>query len=113
MEKSNTRIIYADLLRIIATFAVIILHVSAAKLNELQITDYNWQISNIYDSLVRWSVPVFVMLSGMFFLDPNKEIDFNKLFSKYILRIFLAIIIFGGDINFLKSLPNSSYSTNN
>lgn len=41
MEKSNTRIIYADLLRIIATFAVIILHVSAAKLNELQITDYN------------------------------------------------------------------------
>lgn len=95
MENSNKRIVYADLLRIIATFAVIILHVSASKWSNSPIREYNWQIYNIYDSLVRWSVPVFVMLSGMFFLNPNKEIDLKKLFCKYILRIVLGIIFWG------------------
>ena len=76
MENSKNRIVYADLLRIIATFAVIVLHVSVSKWYESPIREYNWQMFNIYDSLVRWSVPVFVMISGMFFLNPNKEIDF-------------------------------------
>ena len=95
MENSNKRIIYADLLRIIATFAVIVLHVSASKWYDTPVKDFNWQVYNLYDSLVRWSVPVFVMLSGMFFLNPNKEIDFKKLFCKYILRILLAIVFWG------------------
>lgn len=95
MENSKNRIVYADLLRIIATFAVIVLHVSASKWYEAPIREYNWQMFNIYDSLVRWSVPVFVMISGMFFLNPNKEIDFKKLFYKYILRIVLTIIFWG------------------
>lgn len=95
MENSKNRIVYADLLRIIATFAVIVLHVSASKWYEAPIREYNWQMFNVYDSLVRWSVPVFVMLSGMFFLNPNKEIDFKKLFHKYILRIVLTIIFWG------------------
>ena len=80
MENSKNRIVYADLLRIIATFAVIVLHVSVSKWYESPIREYNWQMFNIYDSLVRWSVPVFVMISGMFFLNPNKEIDFKKVF---------------------------------
>lgn len=95
MEKLNNRIIYADILRIIATFAVIILHVSASKWYDLPISEYNWQIFNIYDSLVRWAVPIFVMLSGEFFLNPDKEIDSKKLFCKYILRIVIAIIFWG------------------
>ena len=35
------------------------------------------------------------MLSGVFFLNPDKEINFKKLFCKYILRIVLAIIYWG------------------
>lgn len=95
MEKLNNRIIYADILRIIATFAVIILHVSASKWYASPISEYDWQVFNIYDSLVRWAVPIFVMLSGVFFLNPDKEIDSKKLFCKYILRIVIAIIFWG------------------
>lgn len=95
LESLKNRIVYADILRIIATFAVIILHVSASKWYDSPVREYNWQILNIYDSLVRWSVPIFVMLSGVFFLNPNKEIDFKKLLCKYILRIVLAIIFWG------------------
>lgn len=95
MENLKNRIVYADLLRIIASFAVIVLHVSTAKWYDSPTKEYNWQIFNIYDSLVRWSVPVFVMLSGIFFLNPNKEVDLNKIIHKYILRIVFAIIFWG------------------
>lgn len=95
MENSNKRIIYADLLRIIATFAVIVLHVSASKWYDTPVKDFNWQVYNLYDSLVRWSVPIFVMLSGMFFLNPEKVITTNDIFKKYIFRILITIIIWG------------------
>lgn len=89
------RIIYADLLRIFATFSVIVLHVSSTDWYTTSVFDFNWQIYNVYDSLVRWCVPVFVMLSGMFFLNPKKEIDTKTIFSKYIFRIVLSLIIWG------------------
>ena len=95
MENSNKRIIYADLLRIIATFAVIVLHVSASEWYDTPVKDFNWQIYNLYDSLVRWSVPIFVMLSGMFFLNPEKFIPTSNIIKKYIFRILLAIIVWG------------------
>ena len=95
MENSNKRIVYADLLRIIATFAVIVLHVSASKWSDTPVKDFNWQIYNLYDSLVRWAVPIFVMLSGMFFLNPEKFISTSNIIKKYIFRILLAIIVWG------------------
>lgn len=42
------------------------------------------------------------MISGMFFLNPNKEIDFKKVFFKYILRILLTIIFWGLFYQFAK-----------
>ena len=95
MENQKNRLVYADILRILATFAVIILHVSASKWYDTPVKEFNWQIYNLYDSLVRWAVPVFVMLSGMFFLNPEKEIATNKIIKKYIIRILFAIIFWG------------------
>jgi surface polysaccharide O-acyltransferase-like enzyme len=83
-------------LRIVATLGVIILHVSASKWSDTPITSFNWQIMNVYDSLVRWTVPIFVMISEFFHLKPNKEgISFSeemKTIYKKIFRIICAII---------------------
>lgn len=87
------RVIYADILRILATIAVIIIHVSAVGFRELNPASFEWNVLNIYDSLVRWCVPVFVMLSGMFFLDPNKEIKVKGLYFKSISRILAALLV--------------------
>ena len=92
---TKPRIIYADILRILATFAVIVIHVTASKWYNSPVNEFNWQIYNIYHSLPRWAVPVFVMLSGMFFLNPEKEITTSKIFKKYIFRILLVIIFWG------------------
>lgn len=89
---SKTRVVYADLLRICAIFAVIILHVSASQWRHVDITSFDWKVFNFYDSLVRFCVPVFIMLSGMFFLDKNKDINIKNIYNKYIFRIVTAFI---------------------
>jgi len=92
---TKTRVLYADLLRIISTFAVIILHTSASKWYITPVSSFEWQVFNIYDSMVRWCIPLFLMLSGMFFLDPEKKISKKDIYSKYIYRVFCALVFWG------------------
>ncbi len=65
MEQTQPqRIAYFDVLRILATFAVIVLHLSAQHWADTDVYSRAWQAFNLYDSAVRWAVPVFVMISG-------------------------------------------------
>jgi len=86
------RVLYADILKIFATFSVILLHIAASKWNLVNVESFEWKVFNFYDSLVRFGVPIFVMLSGMFFLNPNKDITIKKIYKKYILRIITAFL---------------------
>ena len=78
-------------MRIIAIFAVIWLHYSSQRFYT-SFPSTEWEIRNIYDSMVRWSVPVFVMISGALFLDSNKKLSIRKLYTKNILRITCAFL---------------------
>ena len=86
----NKRVIWFDYLRVLATFAVIVLHVAAQNWRSVEVNTVDWQVFNVFDSLTRWSVPVFVMISGALFLD--RECDIKKLYSKNILRMFTAFV---------------------
>ena len=85
------RIEYFDYLRVFATFSVMILHISAQNWYTTDVNGIEWQVFNFFDSIVRWGVPVFVMLSGALFL--NREITIRKLFSKYILRLVISYVV--------------------
>lgn len=106
-EKINGRVAYADLLRTFATIAVIILHLAGGQMANVPVGSGAWQVLNVYDGLTRWCVPVFVMLSGMFMLDPKRGLPMSKLFFHNILRIlvcllfwnWLYILIGSGDIS--------------
>ena len=88
--KSN-RVVYLDLLRILAIGAVVILHVASLNWAKVDVNGHDWRVFNFYDSIVRWGVPVFVMISGTLFL--NKEnMTAKKIYSKYILRLLTAYI---------------------
>lgn len=89
---TKTRTWYLDYIRIIATVAVIMLHVSSYHFYSPKVTSSEWAALNVYDSIVRYAVPVFLMLSGALFLNPEKEIDLKKLYGKYILRMVTAFI---------------------
>jgi surface polysaccharide O-acyltransferase-like enzyme len=89
------RIEYGDILRIIATFAVVLLHMVANKWAFTDYTTNEWDIYNIINSGVRWCVPIFIMLSGMIFLNPKRKITTKQMYSKYILRVLVALIFWG------------------
>lgn len=84
-----------DILRILACMAVIMIHTAGSPIC------HNWVSSGmpgynmclILDALSRWSVPVFAMLTGFFMLDPQKELPISKLFSKYILRLLVVLVV--------------------
>ncbi|MBR4141679.1 MAG: acyltransferase family protein, partial [Campylobacter sp.] len=91
------RVFYPDFLRVIAIFAVIFLHVAAHKWYAFKPNTFQWQVFNFYDGLVRWCVPVFVMVSGMFLLDfrrYSKNISENlaRILKKNALRLFIVLI---------------------
>ena len=90
MEKTN-RIIYFDYLRIFAIFAVMILHISAQNWYTTDVSSFEWQVFNFFNSAVHWCVPVFVMISGSLFL--SKEIPIKTVYSKYILRLVVSFVI--------------------
>lgn len=94
MKKSTG---YLDLLRFLSTFLVIIMHtVSGVTDNYWQTMDPNlWTGYTIIKGLCSIAVPVFLMISSVLFLNPDKEIPLKTLFTKYIRRIFLVIVIFG------------------
>ena len=89
-ESTTKRNINLDYLRVAATLGVIVLHVSSQNFYSTDVNGSQWQVFNVFDSIVRWSVPVFVMISGSLFL--GREIPLRKLYSKYILRLTVAFI---------------------
>ena len=67
-------------------FGVIIIHTSADVITEWgRFPDSWWWAANLYDSLVRGCVPVFVMLSGALLL--GKQEDYKSFFLKRFQRI--------------------------
>ena len=87
-ESKGEKLFWADNLRVIATIAVIFLHVSATVLYKFNTVPRSyWWIGNIYDSSVRFCVPVFVMLTGALLL--SKEYILGVFLKKRLLRVVL------------------------
>ena len=84
------RVAYFDVLRILATFAVVALHLSAQHWADTDVSSSAWQAFNLYDSAVRWAVPVFVMISGALFLSGSQSI--GHILKKNVLRIATAFV---------------------
>lgn len=92
MSINNSRIIQFDVLRVLAAFAVVLLHTSAQRFYDCYPSE-EWNVRNFYDSLVRGAVPVFIMISGALFLNPNKNLEIKKLFAKNVTHIITIFII--------------------
>jgi surface polysaccharide O-acyltransferase-like enzyme len=91
MKNETTGTSWITNLRVLATFSVIVLHVTAGILHKYgSATNFNWMVGNIYDSAVRFCVPVFLMLTGTLLL--GKEIEINDFLKKRFSRILVPFI---------------------
>ena len=94
MNENNkpNRFLYLDFLRILAAFSVVMLHSAAQFWYSLDIHSSDWIIANSYNAISRFGVPIFVMISGAIFLNPEYKLNIKRLYTHNILR--LAIIYF-------------------
>lgn len=65
-QKTANRAIQMDLLRIAACIMVIVMHVVADGVYDIDVHSVKWTVLTAYSNLCRGAVPVFFMLSGMF-----------------------------------------------
>lgn len=103
------RLFYLDILRIMAIIAVVMLHVSAQRYF-VSFPSFEWEVRMFFNSMVRWGVPIFVMISGALFLDPQKEVSLVKLYSKNLLRIFVAFFVWSTIYEFYVSGEKTNFS---
>ncbi|MDR2010675.1 MAG: acyltransferase family protein [Bacteroidales bacterium] len=90
MEKEN--LFWIDCLRVLATFCVILLHTAASILYQYgNISNFNWWVGNIYDGIVRFCVPVFLLISGALIL-PKTYSNLKEYLNKRVLRIVLPFL---------------------
>lgn len=100
MEKQNAnegRILYYDILNILACFCVIWLHCNGMVHKYIPITA--WKTSLIVEVIAYWAVPVFFMLTGATLMDYRKKYDtktfFLKRIKKTVIPFFLwSVLIF-------------------
>ncbi len=84
MKKRETEL---DILRLLATLGVIFTHACGVETDSAAVRN----IMTFLIATVTWHVPVFVMISGRFFLAPDREITAAKL-RKAIGRLVIAFL---------------------
>lgn len=82
-----------DLLRIISLIGVIVMHVTSGITGGKLSADSTFILKLIYNAPFHYGVPIFVMISGALFLNPQKEINIKKLWIHNILRIVIAYLV--------------------
>lgn len=96
MEQNEQRIVYADILRIAAIMAVIIIHSGAPLINQFNSIRLSWWwFGNLVESATRWAVPIFIMVSGMLLLNPKKDEPIKEFLSKRFMRVLIPFIFWG------------------
>lgn len=88
----NNRIVYVDMLRILSIVAVIVLHYTAEVLTNTN--DFNssaWWISNGFNSISRFAVPVFFMISGAMMLRTNIR-SYREFYAKRVIPLLISLL---------------------
>lgn len=91
---SKKTIPYFEWLRLFAAAAVVLMHTAGKHWSSVSHTDPAWATLTAWDSLVRWPVPIFVMITGALFL-PRKT-DLRQILRRYIPRTVAAFALWSG-----------------
>jgi surface polysaccharide O-acyltransferase-like enzyme len=98
---------YFFILRIISSFAVVLIHVSNIYYFGCKKISKDFKISFFYSAFSRFGVPVFYMISGALFL--NRDRSFRIIYSKNIKKILIRLIIW----SFIYSISSFKISKKN
>ncbi|MBR6790016.1 MAG: acyltransferase family protein [Oscillospiraceae bacterium] len=79
----NTKRIFSyDIIRLAAILAVIMVHAAAPFVTNTVVGSFDFTTGNFFDSIARFAVPFFVMLSGALTLDEEKSFTTGDMVKK-------------------------------
>jgi surface polysaccharide O-acyltransferase-like enzyme len=90
LEKKNNRIIYFDVLNIIAIISVVALHCNGIVHGNPNIKA--WNTSLIVECICYFAVPLFFMLTGATLMNYRKKYDTKTFFKKRIMKVLVPFI---------------------
>lgn len=85
-------ILWVDLIRVVAIFLVVVIHVSGQLTNVWgKIPNDQWIIADIYGGIARISVPLFFMISGYLLL-PRSE-SLSVFYTKRMTKLLIPLVV--------------------
>jgi surface polysaccharide O-acyltransferase-like enzyme len=75
LQPGPAHIYWIDLVRVIAVFQVVLVHLSYVIFFKEDVLTPNWQAANFYDSFSRMGVPLFFMASGFLLLGKSEPVS--------------------------------------
>jgi surface polysaccharide O-acyltransferase-like enzyme len=88
------RVLFFDLARCVAAIAVIAIHVLGPYRSELGNIPFNeWFTAISVNSVSRWAVPVFILISGALMLSDTRSFDLKYYVSRRLGKVFVPFII--------------------
>lgn len=94
-KQNRAREIYAELLRILAAFSVVFQHTVTSIWYDVPVGSSDFFILNFLNSLSRFGVGVFIMISGAFMLSPAKNYPPKKILTHSVPKIVILLVIWG------------------
>jgi surface polysaccharide O-acyltransferase-like enzyme len=92
----TSRLLYADAIRAYAIVSVVFLHVvSPMVADPASVPRWWWWTANLYDAFLRPCVPLFVIVSGLFLLDPRKTESLGLFFKKRVMKVLIPFVFWG------------------
>ena len=93
LMNQNTRNFGFYVIRIVACLAIVVLHTAQYGTDAFKNPEQVRIAAMSLRNCMMWAVPCFVMVTGALLLDPARELSLKKLFTKYIARIFWALLL--------------------
>lgn len=87
------RFVFFDWLRILATIGVVVIHIASGTVaTNMHDDQLSWLSGNLFESLTRWAVPMFVMISGALLLSDQREYTYKEFLTKRISKVFIPLL---------------------
>ena len=109
------KIFSISLIRAFGCLAVILLHVSVPLIYHSESLSYEWWLGYFFNSITRFSVPIFVMASGALILSILKDepnINFINFYKKRVSKIMPALIFWNFFYILLQIFQHQLYKFN-
>lgn len=83
-----------DLLKVIASFGVVMIHVdSNFRISDFIPNTNAWNISLAINLLTKWCIPIFIMISGYYLLNSKNEISYKDFLKKRFNKVLIPFIV--------------------